>query len=130
MPYKIRLFFKSNTFCYNILNNKTLSSFKNEIVFNNLGYLSHTYNVKVPFERMKFILIKLSVFLPRSINIILKNSFKLSFSDFCNSFFSNIFILIENFITNFDYFYNFFSFSLPKNLLGSSGWTERIWSVH
>ena len=33
MPFKIRLFFKFNN--YNILNNKILSSFKNEI-FNNL----------------------------------------------------------------------------------------------
>ena len=104
MIFKIRLFFKFNTFCYNILNNKILSSFKNDIVFNNLGYLRHTYEVKVPFERTKFGLARLSVFLPRFINIILKNSFKLSFSDFCNSFFSNIFILIDNFITNSDYF--------------------------
>ena len=45
LPFKIRLFFKFNTFCYNIYNNKILSGFKKEIVFNNLGYLRHTHDV-------------------------------------------------------------------------------------
>ena len=45
LPFKIRLFFKFNTFCNNIYNNKILSGFKKEIVFNNLGYLRHTHDV-------------------------------------------------------------------------------------
>ena len=104
LPFKIRLFFKFNTFCYNIYNNKILSGFKKEIVFNNLGYLRHTHDVKVPFEKTKFGLARLSVFLPRFINIVLVNSLNLSFSDFCISFFSNLFILLNNFIKYFDYF--------------------------
>ena len=58
MPF---LFFKFNTFCYNILNNKILSSLKNDIDFN--GYLRHTYEVKVPCERTKFGLASLNVIL-------------------------------------------------------------------
>ena len=61
MPFKIRLSFKFNTFCYNILNNKILSSFKNDIVFNNLGYLRHTYEVKIPFD---FLTLRKWVFVP------------------------------------------------------------------
>ena len=80
--------------------------FKNDIVFKNLGYLRHTYEVKVPFERTYFGLARLSVFFPKFINIIFKISYylKLSFSDFCICFFSNIFILFDNLITNFDNF--------------------------
>ena len=99
-------------FCYNFFNNKILASFKKDIIFNNLGYLRHTYDVKVPFERTKFGLARLSVFLPRFINIVLVNSLNLLFSDFCNSFFSNLFILLNNkkfnFIKNFDLIYIYF----------------------
>ena len=42
MPFKIRLFYKLNIFCYNIFNNGILSGFKKDIVFNELGYLRHT----------------------------------------------------------------------------------------
>ena len=90
LPYKIRLFYKFNIFCYNIFNNRILSGFKKDIVFNNLGYLRHTTDVKVPLERTKFGLARLSVFLPKFINIILFNSFNLSFSDFLTFFFSNV----------------------------------------
>ena len=45
MPFKIRLFYKLNIFCYNIYNNRILSGFKKDIVFNNLGYLRHTSDV-------------------------------------------------------------------------------------
>ena len=90
LPYKIRLFYKFNIFCYNIFNNRILSGFKNDIVFNNLGYLRHTNDVKVPLERTKFGLARLSIFLPKFINIILVNSFNLSFSDFRTFFFSNV----------------------------------------
>ena len=104
MPFKIRLFYKLNNFCYNIYNNRILSGFKKDIVFNNLGYLRHTTDVKVPFERTKFGLARLSVFLPKFINIILVNSLNFSFPDFRNFFFSNVLILLNKFITNFDYF--------------------------
>ena len=104
MPFKIRLFYKLNNFCYNIYNNRILSGFKKDIVFNNLGYLRHTSDVKVPFERTKFGLARLSVFLPKFINIILVNSLNFSFPDFRNFFFSNVLILLNKFITNFDYF--------------------------
>ena len=104
MPFKIRLFYKLNNFCYNIYNNRILSGFKKDIVFNNFGYLRHTNDVKVPLEKTKFGLARLSVFLARFINIVLENSFNLSFSDFCFSFFSNLFILLNNFIKYFDYF--------------------------
>ena len=50
MPFKIRLFYKLNIFCYNICNNRILSGFKKNIVFNNLGHLRHSSDVKVPFE--------------------------------------------------------------------------------
>ena len=61
MSFKIRLFYK--------LNNIILSGFKKDIVFNNLGYLRHTFNVKVPFEKTKFDLARPSVILPKFINI-------------------------------------------------------------
>ena len=67
LPYKIRLFNKLNTFCYNIINNKILSCFKREIIFNKLGYLRHTEDAKVPFERTKFGLARLSVFYQSSL---------------------------------------------------------------
>ena len=66
--------------------------------------LRHTHDVKVPFKKTKFGLARLRVFLPRFINIVLVNSLNLSFSDFGISFFSNLFILLNNFIKNFDYF--------------------------
>ena len=77
MPYKISLFYKLNIFCYNIFNNRILSGLKKDIEFNNLGYLRHTYDVKVPLERTKFGLARLSVFLLKFINIILVNSLNL-----------------------------------------------------
>ena len=104
LSYKIRLFYKLNIFCYNIINYKILPYFKQNLIFNNLGYLRHTPNVQVPFERTKFGLARLSVFLPKFINIILVNSYNLSYLDFRNSFFSNLSILLNNFIANFDYF--------------------------
>ena len=69
------------------------------IKFKILGNLRHTYNVKVPFERTKFSLARLSVFIPRFIYIVLVNSLSLSFSDFCNYFFFNLFILLNNFLS-------------------------------
>ena len=98
LPYKIRLFYKLNIFCYNIINYKILTYIKQNLIFNNLGYLRHTPNVQVPFERTKFGLARLSVFLPKFINIILVNSYNLSYLDFRNSFFSNLSILLNNFI--------------------------------
>ena len=42
-----------------------LSGFKKDIVFNSLGYLRHTNDAKVPFERTQFGLARLSVLLPK-----------------------------------------------------------------
>ena len=80
------LFYKFNTLCYNIINNKLLSCFNKDIIFNKLGYLRQTEDVKTPFERTKFGLARLSVFLPKFLNMILVNSFNLSLSDFRTSF--------------------------------------------
>ena len=92
LPYKIRIFYKFNTFCYNIFNKKILSAFNQNIILNNLGYLRHTNDGKEAFERTKFSLARRSIFLPKLINNVLVNSLNLSFSDFRNSFFSYLFI--------------------------------------
>ena len=84
MPYKIRLFYKFNTFCYNIFNNRILPGFKKDIVFNNLGYFRHTADVKVPYERTKFGLARLSNFLPKFFNSVLVNLVNLFFLLFIN----------------------------------------------
>ena len=86
---------KFNACCYNIFNNKILSAFNKNIAINNLGNLRRTDDVKVPFERNKFGLARLSIFLPKFINIVLVNSLNLSFSDFRNSFSSNLSILLQ-----------------------------------
>ena len=62
MPYKIVIFYKINILCDYKFNKRVLSGFKKEIVFNNLGYSRHTNNVKVPLEKTKFGLARLSVF--------------------------------------------------------------------
>ena len=92
-PFKIRLFFKLTL---SVLIFIISSGFKKEIVFNNLGYLRHNHDVQVPFEKTKFGLARLSVFLARFINIVLVNSLNLSFSDFCVSFLSYLLILLLN----------------------------------
>ena len=58
-----------------------------------MGYLRHTDDIKVPFDRTKFGLARLSVFLPKFFNIILVNSRNLSLSDFRTFFLFNLSIL-------------------------------------
>ena len=55
LPFEIRLFYKLKIFCYNIFNNRILSCFKKDTVFNNLGYLRHTYDVKIPFDELSLV---------------------------------------------------------------------------
>ena len=90
-------------FSYNI---SSTGNFKSELLRNIDIILNRfmdlfTNGVKVTLEKTKFGLARLSVFLPKFINIILVKSFNLSFSDFRTFFFSNVLTLLQLFYFKF-----------------------------
>ena len=54
--------------------------------------------VYIPFEATKFGTHRLSIFLPKFINVLVRNSFRLNFIDFKQHLKENMFILLNNFM--------------------------------
>ena len=103
-PFKIRLFYRLNIFCYKIVNKQILINFYNKLVFNDQLSFRKRELVHVPFERTKGGPTRLSIFLPNFINNVLKNSFNLNINDFCNSLRDKIIVIYDIFIKSFSNF--------------------------
>ena len=79
------------------MNGKTLLNF-----FVNLNFNTNSRNLRciellsVPFEKTKFGSHRLSIFLPRFINVVIKNSFQLNFCNFKQFLINNLTILFNN----------------------------------
>ena len=99
-PFRIRLFFRLNVFCYKILNHQILPIFFDKLEFipqSLTRFKKANELVKVPFEGTKHGLARLSIFLPNFVNKVMLSSYNHNFNDFKNSLLANIFLLYEKF---------------------------------
>ena len=90
MPFRYRLFYRLSLFSYKILNRQILLNIFSSIQFHDTETLErqrkqHFSLCATPNWRTYAGTKRLSYFLPNFVNVVLKNSFNLSFNDF-NSF--------------------------------------------
>jgi len=110
-PLKIRIFYRINIFCYKILNKQILPDFFNKLIFQEAAHVRKCKKIKIvkdPFEKgesSKFTDMRLSVFLPKFINAIVKYSFNLNFIDFSSSLKNNLVVLYNIFVTEIDFYF-------------------------
>jgi hypothetical protein len=102
LPFKFRLFYRISLFCYKILNNQILN-----VIFSSLILNPNIHNTRessrhifcVPFSRSSKCSKRLSIFLPKLVNGVLRYSSNLNLTDFKNYIITNIFTLFEKFAT-------------------------------
>ena len=108
LPFRMRLLYRSNIFCYKILNNQILSSFFNDIKFNDLSKFSDGDIVYVPFERSSTGCLRLSIWFPIFINKVLTFAFRLDLRHFKRFLIDNLKNLFFNFKNSlYEYFFLF-----------------------
>ena len=83
------------------MNQNFLVKFFENLKFNEKSHLRNTELLNVPFEGTKFGMGRLSIFLPRFVNIIMKNSFNLHFKEFNEFLNLNLLNLYKTFIVKF-----------------------------
>ena len=101
LPFKLRLFYRLNLLIYKVMNQIYLKKYFDYLKFNNKSHLRNTELLDVPFEGTKFGMARLSIFLPRFVNIVMKNSFNLKFRDFNEFLKLNLLDLYKIFIAKF-----------------------------
>ena len=83
---------------------KILIPFYNNLCFKDLSFSRRGRNneiLNVPFEATVSGSQRLSVFLPKFINTVIKSSYEHNYKDFIDSTISNIYFLYDNFSKNF-----------------------------
>ena len=103
LPYKMRVFSRITIFCYKIAKNQVLKNFYSQLVFKNASYFRNREIVEVPDIRSKAGRSTFTYFLPKFINLILRNSINFPLSDFKHNLNDNI----QIFYRIFDSFFNF-----------------------
>jgi len=110
LPYRMRLCSRISIFCHKVINKIILSDFSNNLVFKTnccgLGDCTdkcsrHKEIVSVPDIRTNFGRQSFGYFLPKLINYIILDKYKLNIKDFRSFLSNNLFSLCETFINNF-----------------------------
>ena len=104
MPFYCRLFYRLALFSYKILNNQILPSIKQGLIHvaGNLKLRENGRNLFVePFCKTRKHDKRISVFLPRFCNKILRNSWNLGLTDYKNSLFANLSLYFFKFEKHF-----------------------------
>ena len=101
LPIRLRIFFRLNIFCHKIMNNQILKSFYKNLKFKDKLFFRNRDLVIVPDIRANFGRASLGYFLPRFLNIILKDSYSLSAKDFKSYLSLNLDKLFLLFLNNF-----------------------------
>ena len=102
MPLRYRLFYRLSLFSYKILNRQILLNIFSSIQFHDTETLErqrkqHFSLCATPNWRTYAGTKRLSYFLPNFVNVVLKNSFNLSFNDFNSFITDNLRLLYDNF---------------------------------
>jgi len=85
LPFKLRLLYRFSIFAYKILNKITLT----DLILINTSHSHSTRNTNIYVvlnEKSLLCSRRLSIFLPKFVNIVLRHSFNLKYYDFKNSF--------------------------------------------
>ena len=102
LPYKMRIFSRISIFCFKVAKNLILRNFYNNLIFKNALYFRNREIVLVPDIRTKAGRSTFTYFLPRLINLILRNSLNFSLREFKHNLFDNM----QIFFTIFENFFN------------------------
>ena len=104
LPFKMRLFQRVSIFCFKILNNQILEDFNKNLEPNNDVTVKlrhrdidlvvvHTHNLSSGHRRLGY-------FLPRMVNIVIRNSYVLNKNEFLNDLKTNIMLKFSLFSNN------------------------------
>jgi len=89
LPFKCRLFYRFSIFSYKIIHKSIMSGF--QLTLNSHDYLTRNHNIYVVPESNSALCAKrLSVFLPKLVNYVLRLSINHCFKDFKNSLIANL----------------------------------------
>ena len=100
MPFFYRYLFRFSIFSYKILNSNFLTNIKNKLkLYQKKHYFLREKNIIFESPTVKTVCgeKRLSVFLPKFVNIVLKNYFYLNYNDLRSSLLTNLNIYFENF---------------------------------
>ena len=100
LPFYCRLFYRLSLFAYKILNGQILPAIKNDLlsISANLRQFGDIRNIYVePFSKIRKHSKRISSFLPKFCNKILRYSYNLKLSDFKTSLLSNLSVNVKNF---------------------------------
>jgi len=98
LPFKMRICYRLNLFCFKILNNLTLKNF-----FSNLKFKASTYSlrqndlVETAKIRTNYGRLSLSYFLPRFINNVIRHSYQMDFKLFKQHLNNNLLTIFTNY---------------------------------
>ena len=113
LPLRLRFFYRISFLIYKIMNGKQLTAFRVRPVVNEYkARLRRTELLSVPSETTVFGSHRLSIFLPRFVNSVLKSSYQLELPQFKQFLRDNFFVLFNNFISE-----NFFKDDYDSNLI-------------
>ncbi len=97
------IFYRLNIFGYKIMNKKILINFFQDLKFKDASFFRNRELLEVPDKRSASGRMTFTYFLPKFVNLILKNSYNLILSDFKKSFFTNISLNYNLFSNNFNF---------------------------
>ena len=108
MPFRVRYFYRLSIFSYKVLNKQILKQIQGKLVFTVNQTMSKLRSrkpeiIEVPGHDLNAGSRRLSIFLPRFVNLIIRDSFKLTFNEFKNMLLSKM-----NLLKNFKEFSKYF----------------------
>lgn len=105
LPFKLRVCYRLNIFCYKVMNKLILNDFYSKLDFKDRrDYFRSRELVQVPDIRTVYGRASFGYFLPKFINNVLKEAFNLEFKLFKEHLINNLTIIFNNFCQTF---YNF-----------------------
>ena len=105
-PLKFRLFYRFCLFSYKILRGKILKNIKAQLEPSNDSYdlRSASRNIfNVPFARSKRGSLRISIFLPKLVNSVLRNVYNLDLKDFKQTILANLTLYFNSFCKAFNF---------------------------